>query len=143
MCPACATHFGRLWGGMSIGEYLEGLAGPVLVLDGDARVLGANRAASERLGRDLSAAAGLLAGEAMACSHSRLPGGCGRTVHCRECAIRNTVARVSRTGRAERGVPAWLTTATGRVALVIGARPRDGLVEVTVEEVRPPGREAP
>jgi PAS domain-containing protein len=142
MCAECGAHFERLWSGMKLGEYLDGLPGAVLMVDGDGRVLAANVHAGEVLGLDPAMPRGLLGGEAMACSHSRLPGGCGKTIHCRDCAIRNTVTSVARTGAQVERVPAFLRTDEGRVALEISARPVGGLVEVTVVEARLAGPDA-
>jgi len=137
MCPGCAEHFEALWRGMSLGEYLDQLADPVLVVNGDARVVAANARVARLLGRDRAELAGLLQGEAFACAHSRLPGGCGKTVHCRECTIRRGVERVATTGVPVEGQPAYLDTAEGRVELRVSVRPLDGLVKVVVEELTP------
>jgi PAS domain-containing protein len=138
MCPACAEHFEALWRGMSLGEYLDQLEDPVLVVNGDARVVAANARAARLLGRDRAELAGLLTGEALACAHARLPGGCGKTVHCRECTIRRGVDRVAQTGVAIEGAPAYLETDAGRAELRISVRALDGLVKVVVEELVPP-----
>ncbi len=137
MCRACDAYFGRLWGGMRLGEYLDLLPKPVLVVDADGRVVAANARLAEALGRSRQELRGLLGGDAMACVHSRLPEGCGGTVHCRECTIRRAVATISETRRPIARARAWLKTDGGRIALSISARPVDDLVEVTVEEVRP------
>jgi PAS domain-containing protein len=134
MCEDCDHHFGRLWEGMHLGEYLDELPQAVVVVDSDDRVLAANAKATELLARDPAAPRGLLAGEAMACSHSRLPGGCGKTIHCRECTIRNTVAKVAATGRPVGRVATFLKTAAGPRPLRVSARPKDGAVEVTLED---------
>jgi PAS domain-containing protein len=139
MCEECGAHFEKLWSGMQLGEYLDGLPGAVLLVDGDGRVLAANAKAGALLGRDPATPRGLLGGEAMACSNSRLPGGCGKTIHCRDCTIRNTVTKVAKTGVPVQRVPAYLKTDEGRVPLEISARPVGGLVEVTVREARLPG----
>lgn len=136
MCGPCGDYFERLWGGMPLGEYLDHLPKPVLVVNGDGRAVALNQRMAAMLGRDRAALRGLLGGEAMACVHSRLPEGCGKTVHCRECTIRNTVGRVARTRRAVQDVPAYLTTQAGRVPMVISARPVGECVEVTVEEAK-------
>ena len=34
----------------------------------------------------------------MECVYSRHPGGCGKTVHCEACAIRDSVTKTYRTG---------------------------------------------
>jgi PAS domain-containing protein len=138
MCTECGAYFARLWAGMALGDYLELLPKPVLVVDGDGRVLAANRLAGEALGRDPAELRGLLGGEAMACARSRLPGGCGGTIHCRECTIRRAVTEVAQTGVAVRRRPAWLLTEQGRVELVVSARPVKTAVEVTLESMAPP-----
>jgi PAS domain-containing protein len=137
MCPECDAYFEKLWGGMRLGEYLDLLPRPVLVVDADGRVVAGNTRLAETVGRRREELRGLLGGEAMACAHSRLPEGCGKTVHCRECTIRRAVTKVSETHRPIAHAPAWLQTASGRMSLTISARPVDDFVEVTVEEMRP------
>ena len=137
MCSTCDAYFERLWGGMTLGEYLDQLPQPILLVDGDARVASANRAAAALTGHEPGALRGHLTGEAVACAHSRLPEGCGRTEHCRDCAIRRTVETVARTGRAARRVPAFLDTDSGRAELAVSVAPDRGLFLVSVE--RTPG----
>jgi len=134
MCHACAGHFDRLWKGMTLSEFLDTLPDPVLVVNGEARVIAANEKLANLFGRDKNRLRGLPAGEAFACVYSRLPKGCGRTVHCRECTIRRGVERVHETGKALRHVPAWLQTRGGRVQLRISVRREKGLVKVVVED---------
>ncbi len=136
MCHVCADHFDRLWKGMSLSEYLDTLPEPVLVVTGDARVMAVNQRAAALSGRNRNRLHGLPAGEALACVHSRLPKGCGRTVHCRECTIRNGVLRVHETGKPLRHVPAWLKTKEGRVELRISVSKENGLVKVVIEDMK-------
>jgi PAS domain-containing protein len=137
MCPACAEHFGKLWQGMTLSDYLDTFSEPVLVVDGDARVIGVNQALARLLARDRTSFPGLLGGEAFACVHSRLPEGCGRTVHCRECTIRRGITRVHESGKPLLGVPAYLEADGGRVELSLSVIPEQGLVRVVVEAMRP------
>jgi PAS domain-containing protein len=141
MCPACAEHFETLWRGMSLSEYLDGLDRPVLVVNAEGRVVAANERLARLFGRDRADMCGLLEGEALACVNSRLPGGCGKTVHCRECTIRRGVERVAETGIPLERAPAYLDTAAGRVELRISVHAKDGLVKVVVEEMKPPAPE--
>ena len=137
MCQACADLYGRLWNGMPLSEYLDTLDAPVIVVNGDGCVLGANQKLAHLLGRERAELRGLLGGEAFACVHSLLPEGCGKTVHCRECTIRRTVQKVAKTGKPVSKVPAWLRTKTGRVNLRISVKAKDGLVRVIVDELKP------
>jgi PAS domain-containing protein len=139
MCRPCAAHFERLWAGMPLGEYLDELGSPVILVDGNGRVLAVNQKLADVLGVDRSSIVGLLGGEALACVRSRLPEGCGRTVHCRDCAVRRAVEEVARTGKPRERVPAYLDRAEGRVHLRISARPcKAGIIQVTVEELAAP-----
>jgi PAS domain-containing protein len=139
MCEPCGQHFGRLWSGMPIDEYLDGLAAPVLVVDEDTRVVTMNQQLADLIGVDRKSVEGLRGGEAFACVRSRLPEGCGGTVHCRECGVRRTVQQVARTGQMHERVSAYVDTDRGRVALRISGRPgHRGTVQVTIEELGEP-----
>jgi hypothetical protein len=139
MCEPCGDHFERLWAGMPLGEYLDELGSPVLLMDGSGRVLAMSQKLADLLGVDRASASGLLGGEALACVRSRLPEGCGRTVHCRDCAIRRAVEAVARTGQPRERVAAYLDRPEGRVDLRVSARPgKAGIVQVTIEELGPP-----
>jgi PAS domain-containing protein len=139
MCEPCARHFERLWAGLRFDEYLDDLPSPVFVADGEGRIVAMNQKLADMIGADRAAIGGLRGGEAFACVRSRLPEGCGRTVHCRECAIRRTVEEVARTGRPKERVPAYLDRPEGRVDLRISAKPgKFGVVQVTILEMGAP-----
>ncbi len=136
MCGPCAAHFERLWAGMPLEEYLDGIASPVLLVNEEGRIIAMNQQLADRVPVERNEVRGLKDCEALACAHSRLPEGCGRTVHCRECAVRRTVQEVARTGEAREHVPAYLDTDAGRVDLRICVHlVDDGVVRVTVEEM--------
>lgn len=137
MCQSCADHYERLWNGMPLSEYLDTIPEPVIVLNGDGCVMGANQRLAAMLGRDRVEMRGLMGGEALACVHSLLPEGCGKTVHCRECTIRRAVQKVAKSGHPMNRVPAYLQTKEGRVNLRISVKAKDGLVRVIVDEVKP------
>ena len=137
MCPGCADHFERLWRGMSLHEYLDELPQPVLVVNGEGRIVAVNQQLASLFGKDRAEMRGLLGGEALACVHSRLPEGCGKTIHCRECTIRRAVTQVAETGRPLERIPAYLKTARGRIDLRITVKANDGLVKVLVDELKP------
>jgi PAS domain-containing protein len=137
MCQSCADHYEARWNGMPLSQYLDTLDQPVIVVNGDGCVLGANQKLATLLGRERVELRGLMGGEAFACVYSRLPEGCGKTVHCRECTIRRAVRKVAKTGQPLNKVPAYLDTKDGRVSLRISAKARDGLVRVVVEELKP------
>ncbi len=136
MCPECAEHFERLWAGMPLGEYLDDLPVPILIVSGEGRIIDANTEMATLLGREPSDLRGLNNGEAFACVYSRLPEGCGKTVHCRECTIRSAVTKVAETGVPLERIPAYLDTAQGRIDLRISVKTKAGLVKVVIEEMK-------
>ncbi|HEX9052870.1 MAG TPA: hypothetical protein VF841_20245 [Anaeromyxobacter sp.] len=136
MCASCADHYERLWQGMPLSEYLETIDHPVIMMNGDGAVVAVNEKLAARFGREKGEMRGLLEGEAMACVHSLLPEGCGKTVHCRECTVRRAVESVAKTGKPLERIPAYLDTKDGRVNLRISVRTKDGLFRVVVEEMK-------
>lgn len=100
--------------GIPLSSYLDSLPEPVLLVDGEARVLDANRAVRRVTHDGSSLPAGRLVGDVFECIHAKEPGGCGRTVHCSGCAIRRTVTDTYETGKAHLRVPATMTVSTDR-----------------------------
>jgi len=85
--------------GQGMDEFLDSLLAPVIVVDGDVRVLTANTLAQKLVSKNMQEMGGKLAGEVFECTHSHQPGGCGHTLHCRSCMIRNSVAKTFQTGK--------------------------------------------
>lgn len=135
MCAGCAAHFQRQWRGLSLQEYLDELDAPILILDANRRVLAANRLTQGLLGRSTQDLRGLLPGEATECVHSRRPGGCGGTLHCRTCAIRKALLEARDTGRPVERVPARLERDDVAIDLFVSARPESGCIRLVIDEV--------
>ena len=110
MCPPCLDYFISQWKGLELGEYLGKFDKPVFVVDADRRLIACNGPAEQVLGWDRDAMRGLRAGEFMECEHARLPEGCGRTIHCRDCQLRRSIAETIETGQAQVNVPAYQVT---------------------------------
>jgi PAS domain-containing protein len=108
MCPDCLDHFGRQAEGWSLGELLDQFDVPVLAVDCDGRAIAANQATAEMVGKSRRELFGMLGGDLMECAYARLPGGCGKTIHCKACAIRNTVQKTIETGSPQLRVQAYL-----------------------------------
>lgn len=106
ICPECYRRFFGKVERESLSEFLEWLGVPVFLVDGDVRVVAANRKAADLVGTEPADLEGAYGGEVIECARSRLPGGCGRTVHCRACTIRNTVTDTFRSGRSHLRIPA-------------------------------------
>ena len=86
---------------------------------------------------------GLRAGDVFECANARLPGGCGRTIHCSGCTLRRTVTDTFTTGRSHVRVPAYLRRRrdedAGAVSLLITTEKVGGVVLLRVDHVGPDG----
>lgn len=133
MCEACYHYYSAQWEGLSLSEYLDRFDLPVVIVDPAGRLLAANQPAADMMGKSRQEIAGLLGGDAMECGHARLPGGCGKTVHCKTCTIRRAVEQVRETGESVERVPATLSQQDATVALRISARRVGKLVRLIIE----------
>lgn len=107
LCDSCAFHF-RAQVGMPLEQFLEGLEIPVVTVTPDGIIGSANKLGFAFLGKSLDEIHGLRGGDVFECEYARLPGGCGETIHCSGCTIRNTVMDTVKTGAPNLKVPAFL-----------------------------------
>ena len=135
MCPDCLDHFGRQTEGWSLGELLDQFDVPVLAVDCDGRAIAANQATADMVGKSRRELFGLLGGDLMECAHARLPGGCGKTVHCKACAIRNTVQKTIETGEPQTRVRAYLNQDGGRIEMFISTSRIPSGVVLIIEDL--------
>jgi transcriptional regulator with PAS, ATPase and Fis domain len=91
-------------------EYLNQFEQPVMLVDEEGRILTANSAAAEAVGKPAEEIEQELGGVVMECVFATLPGGCGNTVHCKGCQIRRSVKHTATTKKPLLRVPATLTT---------------------------------
>jgi len=81
----------------------DAVPSPVLIVDGDVRILDYNAAGAGLLGPDRTVHLLKRGGEAMGCLHSlEHPEGCGRSESCKGCVVRDSVGEVLRGGAAFR-----------------------------------------
>lgn len=135
MCGACAeVLFSEM--PVSLEHYLEGLPQPVLVVDSDVTASLANPEAQKLIGKPLEAVAQKKGGELFNCVHAKHPAGCGRTIHCAACTIRQCVETTHATGEPQIMVPATLkqtdADANSAVALTITTVKRGELVVMLI-----------
>lgn len=142
ICDKCAYHqLAQI--GMSVPKFLEGLDGPVVVVDSNGNIRTGNTKALELVGKDLSEIEGYAPGEVFECEYARLPDGCGNTVHCSGCAIRNAVNETYTTGKSLLRLPAtWqlhTSEATQEIRLLISTEKVADVVLLRIDEVNPSG----
>lgn len=111
ICETCAR---KLLNNLSepLPDFLDKLEVPVTLVDEAGMVLTANSQARQLLGKELHQIRGMPSGEVMECVNSFLAEGCGNTVHCNGCAIRNSVMTTHYSGEPCVNVPAYLDTRT-------------------------------
>jgi two-component system, chemotaxis family, chemotaxis protein CheY len=134
MCPACYAHYSRQLKGLPLNEYLDGFDCPVLIVNGDGRMLASNLLAAQMLGKSEAEIVGLLGGEAMECEFARLPEGCGNTVHCETCTIRNTVMHTMTSRDAIKDAPVKLRKNGRLIHLFMSTNYMDGLVQIVIDQ---------
>lgn len=90
---------------------------PVFIVDSDARIVSANEHGQVLAAKDLEDIRGNLTGDVFGCLRAEDPAGCGETIHCRTCTIRNIVMQVI-----ENGQPCLRQPACQDLDTVIGPR---------------------
>ena len=104
----CKECWGQIWADrlQSSREIVDTFGSPVLLLDNNLRIQAANDRAQKILGRPLANIKNFLPGDAMECINARLPGGCGRTMHCQACALRRALEMTIASGTGVEKSPA-------------------------------------
>ncbi len=140
MCKACLNHFERQLDGLDLSDYLDQFEKPVLAVTKERRAIGINQSMADMLGKKREDIRGLLGGEVMECQYARLPEGCGDSVHCRDCTIRNTVLKSAATGRNYKNVKAYLQRDDARYAVEVSTLSQDTHIVVVIDSVAPEER---
>jgi hypothetical protein len=106
----CADCFEKIFGPQkyNLMDYLDSLDAPVIVIDSTVCVMSTNRQARTLLKKEMADIKGMRGGDVLECAFAKLPGGCGNTVHCEACTIRNTVMDTFQTGKSHLKTPAYL-----------------------------------
>lgn len=141
VCPQCSRLLSVDAAPMSLSDYLDQLDVPVLVMKDDVRVAGYNEAARALLGGQRGDLVGLLGGDALSCEFARLPGGCGKTEHCKGCAVRHAVTATQETGASMVKIPAYhrrrTPNGTEEVRLLVSTERMGRFVLLRIDEVTP------
>jgi PAS domain-containing protein len=133
MCQECIEHFPRQWRGLSLAEYLDSFDYPVLVADGNMRIVVANQPMANMMGKEKRDVAGLLGGEAIECAYARLEGECGHTVHCQTCTARNATTEAWETGETVLRERCFVQRNSGKQYFLITTVKLERSVQVTIE----------
>jgi hypothetical protein len=138
LCIPCSVHF-IAEVGISLDEFIEGLEAPVVTVTENARIGTANSAAKQLMGKDLQVVSGEKPGDVFECEHALLPEGCGQTIHCSGCAIRQSISHTLKTGEACENVPAFLDhndpEGERQIDILISTERKGGVVFLSVKPV--------
>jgi PAS domain-containing protein len=93
---------------ISLLEFLDTLAAPVILFDSERRAVAANRRAGEYLGKAPETVAGFKGGDVFNCRYARLPEGCGNTTHCSGCTLRRLILDTLLLEKEYRNVPVYV-----------------------------------
>ena len=107
LCQKCRIHL-LAQVGIKLNAFLDELDTPVILVDSDVTVKMANKQARSIIQKNITQIEGFRGGDVFECKYATLPGGCGQTVHCSGCAIRNAVTETYNTGKSLLHTPAYL-----------------------------------
>lgn len=107
VCPECFPRF-VAGSGIQFADFLDSLPIPVLVFGSDGRAICANTPGRLLAAKEPGELLDRPLGEVFECAYANNPGGCGETVHCKSCTIRQTVMETASTGRPGVRVPAYM-----------------------------------
>jgi hypothetical protein len=107
ICRECVTTF---FGPRQVNliDFLDNLDAKVIVVNSKAIIANANKQARDFLHKESKEIEGFMGGDVFECAFAKLPGGCGNTIHCDGCTIRNTVMDTFQTGKNHLKIPAYL-----------------------------------
>jgi hypothetical protein len=135
ICTACWDYHMPKIEELSFSTHLDQYDSPVIMVDAEGRVIGINTAMTSFLRTTREQSLGLLGGELMRCRHACLPEGCGNTIHCSTCVIRQTFTRARNDNRDLLKIPACLDQFDQRLRFLISAYNRAEFVKVIVDEL--------
>jgi len=111
ICSHCAVQFTRSTP-KSIRVILNSVSEPIFVIDAQGTVVSANESGRRFSGKNDSELENRRGGDVWGCSYAKLPEGCGKTEHCKTCAIRNIVMETLTNGRGYTNVPVFQSIRT-------------------------------
>lgn len=107
--PLCAACLLQLSAGNTPTAWLEAIATPVLLMQGQPRqVITANRRGLALFGKELSEVAGHRGGQVFNCLHSFSEAGCGLDSNCQDCKIKGAIVDTFTTNTAHQAVATTL-----------------------------------
>jgi hypothetical protein len=133
MCYDCFDHFERQAKGLKLDEYLDDFEAPILIVNKECRIAALNKKAAARLEKPRNEIIGLLGGEAIECNFARLPEGCGKTVCCETCTLRQTIMDTITTGKTRKNVRKTIRKSDREIDMIFSSYYVDGMVKIVID----------
>ena len=122
----------------TLNSFLNKLQEPVLIVNDNGDVLLANDHAQKILKKEVPAE-NFKIGNFVECAYARMPEGCGNTIHCVACTMRNSINNTFKTGKSLKRVPAVLNHINGhktdRVDFLISTEKVDDIVLLRIDDI--------
>lgn len=116
--------------------FLNKIHKPVLVVNQFGRMISANQKGRELVGKKLDQIQGQLGGDVFDCKYASSPEGCGQTLYCDRCEIRNTVMETLTKGMRQHHLPCKLNHKSGRVlTFYISTEKKGDTILLSIDEV--------
>lgn len=137
VCPTCLHNITQ--SRTSLKKILNRYTFPVLVIDKSGNTQYANSSALLSLDQKLEIIKNQPGGNVIRCIHSYLDEGCGNTIHCAACTIRNTVMATHRDGKSRNKIEAYNYIKKGdevkKVQLYISTEKLDEIVLLKLDQM--------
>jgi PAS domain-containing protein len=139
LCDSCRDRFFKVDTQNTLDDLLNILEAPVLVVDEQGDIVTGNKKALQMLNKSLDEVKGFKGGDVMECAHAALPGGCGNTIHCAACTIRNNVMHTFETGISKINKQAYLnkrrTDGVEKIRFIISTEKVSDFVLLRIDDV--------
>ena len=106
MCSDCARK-AMSFRAKPLRIFLDQFSKPVFLVKAEGIIVTGNSAGLSLLKNKPEEVDGELAGDAFGCKYADLEGGCGNTVHCKTCTIRNSIMSTLQSGQSNIRIPAY------------------------------------
>ncbi len=137
ICSSCMTKM-LSFRGQPLRDYLNKFEKPVFLITEEVKVGAGNQASLEFLQKTNKDIEGRLAGDVFECKFSKMQEGCGGTIHCKSCAIRNAISDTLKTGKSLIEVPAYpdlVSSSKRRIKFLITTELVDNYVLLRIDDI--------
>ena len=138
MCGDCARK-ALSFNAISLRSFLDQFSKPVFLVTGEGRIVTGNSPGLALLHKKTEEVDGKLGGDVFGCKYAKMPGGCGKTVHCKTCTIRIAVMNTLKSGKSNIKIPAYPDlyhlTGENRVRFLITTEKVGEAVLLRIDEV--------